>query len=43
MTQAELKFLAIVPTELRDIRAELEELNKTMAIIAKVLNERTQA
>lgn len=43
MTQAELKFLAVVPNELRDIREQLEELNKTMAIIAKVLNERIQA
>lgn len=43
MTQAELKFLAIVPTELRDIKSELEKLNETMALIAKVLNERVQA
>ena len=40
MTQAELKFLAVVPNELRDIREQLEGLNKTMATIAKILNER---
>lgn len=40
MTQAELKFMSVVPNELRDIRAQLEQLNMTMALIAKALNER---
>lgn len=40
MTQAELRFLSVVPSELRDIREQLEKLNETMALIAKMLNER---
>lgn len=40
MTQAELRFMSVVPSELRDIREQLEKLNETMALIAKILNER---
>lgn len=40
MTQIELKYMSVVPNELRSIREQLEELNKNMAIIAKVLEER---
>jgi hypothetical protein len=39
MTQAELKFMTLVPNELRDIREQLEQLNKTIALIANALNE----
>ena len=40
MTQIELKYMSVVPNELRAIREQLEELNKTLAIIAKVIEER---
>lgn len=40
MTQAELKFLCVVPNELKEIREQLEELNKSLATIAKIMNER---
>lgn len=43
MTQAELRYFGSMPNRLAEIEHQLEELNKTMAIIAKVLNERTQA
>ena len=38
MTQAELRFLSVVPNELRDIKEQLEKLNETMALIAQILN-----
>lgn len=37
MTQIELKYMSIVPNELRGIREQFEELNKNLATIAKVL------
>lgn len=40
MTQAELRFMSVVPSELRGIREQLEKLNETMALIAKIMNER---
>lgn len=40
MTQIEMKFMATVPNELHGIRTELEQLNRTLAMIAKNLNER---
>ena len=38
MYQAELRFMTVVPNELRSIREQLEELNKNMALIAQILN-----
>ena len=40
MTQAELKYMCVVPNELREIREQLETLNKTLTTIAKIMNER---
>lgn len=40
MTQVELKYMSVVPNELREIREQLEALNKSLATIAKILNER---
>lgn len=40
MTQAELRYLGVMPNRLSEIERQLEELNKTMATIAKILNER---
>lgn len=37
MTQIELRYMTVVPNELRSIREQLEELNKNLATIAKVL------
>ena len=38
MTEVELKYLNVVPNELRRIADELEALNKNMAVIANALN-----
>lgn len=40
MTQAELRFLESMSHKLAFIEKQLEVLNNTMAIIAKILNER---
>lgn len=40
MTQIEMRFMNIVPNELRGIREQLELLNENLAIIAKNLKER---
>ena len=40
MYQAELRFMTIVPNELRNISQQLEELNANLALIAKIMNER---
>lgn len=40
MTQVELKYMSVVPNELRAIREQLEELNTNLAMIAKIMNER---
>ena len=40
MTQAELRFLESMPYKMAEIEKELEKLNHTMALIAKILNER---
>lgn len=40
MTQAELRFMTIVPNELKEIREQLNELNTNLAMIAKIMNER---
>lgn len=40
MTQIEMRFMSIVPNELRGIREQLELLNENLAIIAKNLKER---
>lgn len=40
MTQSELRFMQVVPNELRSIGEALEELNTNLAMIAKIMNER---
>ena len=40
MTQVELRFMQVVPNELRSIREALEELSTNLAMIAKIMNER---
>lgn len=40
MTQVELKYMTVVPNELRAICEQLEAMNTNLAIIAKILNER---
>lgn len=40
MTQVELKYMSVVPNELRAIREQLEELNANLAMMAKIMNER---
>ena len=40
MTNAELKYMCVVPNELRNISEALEKQNEILALIAKILNER---
>lgn len=40
MTNVELKFMAVVPSELRAIREQLEKQNEILALIARIMNER---
>lgn len=40
MTQLEVKFMSVVPNELRIIGEQLTEINRNLALIAKIMNER---
>jgi len=40
MTQAELRYLTMMPNKLAEIEEQLERLNETMNYIANILAER---